>query len=286
MAMSLAELTQKLNQNTYTPRTDEQLKTEAENRYKSQYDQMRLTAQQSTETKDQAYQKQLTALQEALQQDQQTLAKSTADSLASANRYQVTRGMQRSSYGAANNARIQTVGQNNLTALLKQFETDKGEVESDRTLLARQLADTLAQYDIDYLNDVQAYIDEQKQIDYEREQEALKNQNDILMALYEYGQAASGGGGGGGSRRSSSGGGSSSAQTATTTGSSSLWDSLSGGSSTKTTNPIKTQAYAILDSMGSSSSKKSSTTSKTSSSSSKAKDYVKAMSGLSLSKKK
>lgn len=285
MAMSLAELTQKLNQNTYTPRTDEQLKTEAENRYKSQYDQMRLTAQQSTETKDQAYQKQLTALQEALQQDQQTLAKSTADSLASANRYQVTRGMQRSSYGAANNARIQTVGQNNLTALLKQFETDKGEVESDRTLLARQLADTLAQYDIDYLNDVQAYIDEQKQIDYEREQEALKNQNDILMALYEYGQAASGGGGGG-SRRSSSGGGSSAAKTATTTSSSSLWDSLSGGSSSKTTNPIKTQAYAILDSMGSSSSKKSSTTSKTSSSSSKAKDFAKAMSGLSLSTKK
>lgn len=285
MAMSLAELTQKLNQNTYTPRTDEQLKTEAESRYKSQYDQMRLTAQQSTETKDLAYQKQLTALQEALQQDQQTLAKSTADSLASANRYQVTRGMQRSSYGAANNARIQTVGQNNLTALLKQFETDSGEVESDRALLARQLADTLAQYDIDYLNDVQAYIDEQKQIDYDREQEALKNQNNILMALYEYGQAASGGGSGGSSRRYSSGGGSSAAQAEVATDTSSLWDSLSGGSSSQLAaagNVVKSIGKVV----GNATKKlSSSVTPKKSTTSSKAKDYAKVMSGLSLSKK-
>lgn len=285
MAMSLAELTQKLNQNTYTPRTDEQLKTEAESRYKSQYDQMRLTAQQSTETKDLAYQKQLTALQEALQQDQQTLAKSTADSLASTNRYQVTRGMQRSSYGAANNARIQTVGQNNLTALLKQFETDSGEVESDRALLARQLADTLAQYDIDYLNDVQAYIDEQKQIDYDREQEALKNQNNILMALYEYGQAASGGGSGGSSRRYSSGGGSSAAQAEVATDTSSLWDSLSGGSSSQLAaagNVVKSIGKVV----GNATKKlSSSVTPKKSTTSSKAKDYAKVMSGLSLSKK-
>lgn len=204
MAMSLAQLTNSLNQELYTPRTDEQLQTEAENRYKSQYDQMRLTAQQSTQTKDQAYQKQLTALGEALEQDQKTLAKSTADSLASASRYLTTRGMQRSSYGGANAARIQTTGQNNLTALLKQFETDAGAVESDRALLAQQLADTLAQYDIDYLNDIQAYITEQKQIDYEREQEAIKNRNNILMALYEYGQQASKSSGGGGSRRRSS----------------------------------------------------------------------------------
>lgn len=204
MAMTLNELTQKLNQETYVPRTDEQLKSEAEKRYASIYGQKKLTAQQNYDASDLAYQKQLQALTDTLALNQQTLQKETANSIANANRYQITRGMQRSSYGAANNARLEAAGNANLAQLLRQYGTDAGNIESNRTLLARQLADTLAQYDIDYLNDINAYIDEQKQIDYDREQAALQNQNQILMALYEYGKAA--GGGGGGSRRSSGGG--------------------------------------------------------------------------------
>ena len=204
MAMTLNELTQKLNQETYVPRTDEQLKSEAEKRYASIYGQKKLTAQQNYDASDLAYQKQLQALTDTLALNQQTLQRETANSIANANRYQITRGMQRSSYGAANNARLEAAGNANLAQLLRQYGTDAGNIESNRTLLARQLADTLAQYDIDYLNDINAYIDEQKQIDYDREQAALQNQNQILMALYEYGKAA---GGGGGSRRSYSSGG-------------------------------------------------------------------------------
>ena len=229
MALTLAQLTEQLNQELYTPRTDEQLRTEAENRYKSQYNKMNLAAKQATETKDLAYQRQLKALEDALAVNQQSLIKDTADSLASANRYQVTRGMQRSSYGAANAARIQNVGQNNLTSLLKQYDTDRGDIETNRTLLAGQLAETLAQYDIDMVSDINKYIDEQKQLDYEREQAAIKNKNDILMALYEYGQAAAKkSGGGGSSRRSYSSGG---ATTQTDAGNtSSLWDDLNSSS--------------------------------------------------------
>lgn len=224
MALTLAQLTEQLNQELYTPRTDEQLRTEAENRYKSQYNKMNLAAKQATETKDLAYQRQLKALEDALAVNQQSLIKDTADSLASANRYQVTRGMQRSSYGAANAARIQNVGQNNLTSLLKQYDTDRGDIETNRTLLAGQLAETLAQYDIDMVSDINKYIDEQKQLDYEREQAAIKNKNDILMALYEYGQAAAKkSGGGGSSRRSYSNGGT---VPAPETPTSSLWDDL------------------------------------------------------------
>lgn len=226
MALTLAQLTEQLNQELYTPRTDEQLRTEAENRYKSQYNKMNLAAKQATETKDLAYQRQLKALEDALAVNQQSLIKDTADSLASANRYQVTRGMQRSSYGAANAARIQNVGQNNLTSLLKQYDTDRGDIETNRTLLAGQLAETLAQYDIDMVSDINKYIDEQKQLDYEREQAAIKNKNDILMALYEYGQAAAKkSGGGGSSRRSYSSGGTTTQTDAGST--SSLWDDLS-----------------------------------------------------------
>ena len=209
--MTVDELASSLNQDLYTPRTDEELQSAAEKKYQTIYNQQKQTAQQRYETTDLAYKNQLKALEDTLAQDQMALAKSTADSIASQNRYMTTRGMQRSSYGAANQARIQSVGQNNLTALLKQYATDAAGIESNRTLLAQQLADSLAQYDIDYLNDVQAYIEDQKQIDYEREQAALKNQNDVLMALFEYSQKYGniGGGGGGSGYKKSSGSGSS-----------------------------------------------------------------------------
>ena len=188
MAMTLNELTQKLNQNPYGPRTDDQLKSEAENRYASIYNQKKLTAQQNYDTSDLAYQKQLQSLTDTLALNSETLKKETANSIANANRYQVTRGMQRSSYGAANNARLESAGNANLAQLLRQYSTDAGSIESNRTLLAQQLADTLAQYDIDYLNDINAYIDEQKQLDYDRQVAAQQYANDLNIQLFQLNQ--------------------------------------------------------------------------------------------------
>ena len=141
-------------------------------------------------------------LQDTLASNQQELLKNVQDSIASADRYTITRGMQRSSYGAANRANIQGKGQQSLAALLKQYSTDAGGIESSRTLLAQQLADTLAQYDIDYQNDVLAYIDEQKQLDYDRKVAADQYANQLQMQLFEYNQryGSSGGSGGGGRR--------------------------------------------------------------------------------------
>ena len=202
--MTVEQLQDALKDPSYTARTDEQLQSEAQNRYTSTYNQKKLAAQQNYDTTDLAYQQQLKTLQDTLASNQQALAKNTMDSIASADRYTVTRGMQRSSYGAANRASIQNKGNESLAALLKQYSTDAGGIENNRTLLARQLADTLAQYDIDYLNDVQAYIDEQKQVDYERQAAATEAANALQMQLFEYSQKY-GKSSGGGSRRSSSG---------------------------------------------------------------------------------
>ena len=200
--MTVKDLTNALIMDSYTPRTDEELKSAAENRYSSVYDQKRLTAQQNYQTSDQAYQQQLKQLQDTLASNQQELLKNVQDSIASADRYTITRGMQRSSYGAANRANIQGKGQQSLAALLKQYSTDAGGIESNRTLLAQQLADTLAQYDIDYQNDVLAYIDEQKQLDYDRKVAADQYANQLQMQLFEYNQRyGSRGGSGGGGRR-------------------------------------------------------------------------------------
>lgn len=201
--MTVEQLQAALKDPSYTARTDEQLQSEAQNRYTSTYNQKKLAAQQNYDTTDLAYQQQLKTLQDTLASNQQALAKNTMDSIASADRYTVTRGMQRSSYGAANRANIQNKGNESLAALLKQYSTDAGGIENNRTLLARQLADTLARYDIDYLNDVQAYIDEQKQVDYERQAAATEAANALQMQLFEYSQKYGKSGGGG--RRSSSG---------------------------------------------------------------------------------
>ena len=205
--MTVQELTDALNMETYTPRTDEQLRTEAENRYNSVYNQRRQTARQNYAARDLAFQQQLAPLQDTLANNQQDLMRSVQDSIASADRYTVTRGMQRSSYGAANRANIQNRGNQSLTALLRQYATDANGIANNRTLLAQQLADTLAQYDTDYQNDVLAYIDEQRQTDYDRRVAANQYANQLQMQLFEYSQKHGSSGGGGGSRRSYAGSG-------------------------------------------------------------------------------
>lgn len=224
--MTLDELTQSLRTNKYTPRTDDQLQQEAQNRYSSTYNQKRQTAQQSYDTKNLAYENQMQNLQDTLRQNQQELARQTENSRLQAARYQITRGMQRSSYGAANDANIMNSGLGEQQKLMNQFSTDSNVIKSNQTLLAQQLADTLAGYDIDYLNDVNAYIDEQKQLDYDRQTAADKTYNDLQMALYEYGQNARSGGS---SRRRSSGtSGNTNTDDAGNTNNS-LWDSLNNG---------------------------------------------------------
>ena len=184
--MSYNTLKNSLKTNDYTPRTDEQLRTEAQNKYAATYNQQKLAAQQSYDTNDQIYQQQLTSLADDLKNSQQEVIKSTADSAASANRYNVTRGMARASFATANNARIQSQGIGNLAKLQNQYSSNVGSIQAKRTQLAQQLADTLAQYEIDNVNKVNTYIDEQKQLDYDRKVAADKAYNDIQMALYQY----------------------------------------------------------------------------------------------------
>lgn len=188
MAMTLKQLTKSLKTNEYTPRTDAQLRTEAENRFASTFNQQKLAAQQSYEASDQAYQQQLQTLADDLALGQQQITKETASSAASADRYSLTRGMGRASYTVANKARIQNQGINNLANLMKQYSSNVSGVQASRTQLAQKLADTLAQYEIDHQNDINNYIDEQKQLDYDRKVAADAAFNQVQMALYGYGK--------------------------------------------------------------------------------------------------
>lgn len=186
--MTYDQLAAALKTNDYTVRTDDELRTEAQNKYASTYNQKNLAAQQSYATSDLAYQQQLQTLADELATSQQQTIKDTADSVASADRYSLTRGMGRASYSVANRAKIQNQGIDNLASIMKQYSSNVGSVQSSRTQLAQQLADTLAQYEIDYQNDLNSYIDEQKKLDYDRKVAADEAYNKVQMALYEYGR--------------------------------------------------------------------------------------------------
>lgn len=231
--MTLNQLTSALKMNEFEARSDEALQAEAEARVAENYDVMRSAAQQRQSAVDAAYQMELDSLAETLAAGNQTLSAAAARSNAAIDKYINTRSIQRSSYGAGSQASTAEVLKKAAAALQQQYDTASSGVENSRILLAQQLAATLAQYDKDYLTDVQAYIDEQKQLDYDRKVEADAAYNELQMALYEYGQARSGSS----SRRSTSSSGTSSSSTSGSTG---LFESLGSGSKSSGGIPVIT----------------------------------------------
>lgn len=219
MAMTVDELRRQLTMDTYTPKTDEQMREEANQQYASQYNQKKLSAQQTYDQTDLALSSQLASLGQSYEKQREAAAKATRASQSSLDRYSLQRGMQRSSFNAASQANILSEGEKNI-AEINQTETNaRQSLESQRAQLASQLAAQLGQYDVDYANDVQAYFNQLKQQDETARTEADKYRNQLLMALYEYEQQNSGSSsGGGGSGSSSRGGGSSSSSTVITGG--------------------------------------------------------------------
>ena len=220
MAMSLNELTNSLRMEEFAGRTDEQLQQEAEQRIGESYGVMREAATQRQAAIDEAYARELSSLANTLSEGQQAVAQQAARSNAAIDDYVYGRSMQRTSYGANSKGSIGTNLAKAAQVLQRQYDTASSGVENSRILLAEQLAGTLAQYDKDYLTDVQAYIDAQKQIDYDRKVAADAEYNALQMQLFELGKAGSRSGGG--SRKKSSGSSSSSS------GGNGLWNALKG----------------------------------------------------------
>ena len=214
MAMTVDELRRQLTMDTYTPKTDEQMREEANQQYASSYNQKKLSAQQTYDQTDLALTNQLASLGQSYEKQREAARKATRASQSSLDRYSLQRGMQRSSFNAASQANILSEGEKTL-ADINQTETNaRQSLESQRTQLASQLAAQLGQYDVDYANDVQAYFNQLKQQDETAKTEADKYRNQLLMALYEYEQQNSGGSSGGGGSGSRGGSASSSSSTA------------------------------------------------------------------------
>lgn len=185
MPTTIEELQQKLNSSTYTPKTDEQIQTEAQNKYKGVYEQNKLNAQQNYDTTAQALKNQLATLGTAYERQAKQARENTALSVSAADRRSLGRGMQRSSYNAATLANLQALGNETLAGIEADRTAAEAAIAERQTLAAQQLQQQLAQLDSSYASDVQAAIDALRNQDYERQTEATQYANALLLQMYE-----------------------------------------------------------------------------------------------------
>lgn len=177
----------------YTPRTDEELRTVAENKYNSLYNQKTLAAQQSYDTTANSIQNQLNALATSYNKNVRDTTANIKSALSSQSNSALKRGMGRSSYNLATMGGIQSSGVQTLADLLQSKSDSENELNSNLTLAAQQLAETLAGYQVDKESDILSYMDELRDTDYERQQTALANkqsaldtQNELIQWLANY----------------------------------------------------------------------------------------------------
>ena len=204
MGVSFADLQKQLTQAAYTPLTDEQMQQQAQNRFASTYDQQRIGAQQAFDQTALALQQQRDQLAVNYGSQYSAAEKATRQSLSNADRYSIQRGMQRSSYNNATLANIGLEGNKTQNAILQGLTTAQGDVDEQSTLLQQQLAQQLSAFGTQQQSDIQAYIDQLRQQEYERTTAAKQYADELQMRMYEYTQAAKGSSGGGGGSSGSS----------------------------------------------------------------------------------
>ena len=182
----LQELIEGLQTSTYVPKSQEELQQKAQNRYQSVYDQKRLSAQQEYERNAAALDKQLAGLGAAYDKQREESAKSYAQAYSQADRNLLSKGMQRSSYGAQVLSNVQLEGAEAQQEISDQEAAKRLGLEDEQALLAQQLAAQLKSYDAQQAADILAYMEELEQQEYDREQQAIQYQNNLSMQIYEY----------------------------------------------------------------------------------------------------
>jgi hypothetical protein len=183
---TLQGLIASLQNNTYTPPTQEQMQQTASNRYQSHYAQLGLAAQQAQQTTDLSLQQQL-ANQASMYDRQLTQnAENYRRAYSQADRQALGRGMQRSSYNAQTLANVNIAGNRAANEIMDARTQAAGQIEAQRTQLAQQLAQQLQQYSASQASDILAYIDELESQGYDRLTQAQQYNNSLASQIYQF----------------------------------------------------------------------------------------------------
>ena len=168
----------------YVPKTTAENRARAQDEYKSYYDQLRLNAQQQQQQADLALQQQRAGLQDTYDRQREASAKEYRQRLSQADQHMLSRGMQRSSYGAQIRANIGQQGAEAQQRLWDAQGTAEGNIDAQRAQLAQQLGAQLRQYDASRAADVLKRTRELDDQEYERQQadQARRDQTGMQLA--------------------------------------------------------------------------------------------------------
>ena len=184
--ISLNDLLKQYNSTpVYKQKTAAQIKKQAQGEYKSYYDQLRLSAKQQQQQSDLALQQQRDALQATYDKQREASEKNYRMRYSQADRQMLSRGMQRSSYGAQVLANIDLEGAEAIQDLYDQQGNAEGNIDAQRAQLAQQLAAQLSQYDAGEAADVLKRIRELEDQDYQRGVESAQNRNQLSTQIYQ-----------------------------------------------------------------------------------------------------
>lgn len=189
---SVDELAESLSASQFTPKTDAELRAQAETMYKNQRDQAILSAQQSHDRSVAALNSQLAALDTAYARQAEQQKRATAASRANADRQSLSRGMQRSSYNNATLANIDLAGEKALAQIVQNQTNDVNSVNSQISQLQQQLQQNISSANSSFENSVLAKLAELQADQYSKQQTAQATNNDILMQLYQLQKNAEG----------------------------------------------------------------------------------------------
>ena len=175
-ADALKKLLEQYNQtSSYVPKTADQIRQQAQGEYQSYYDQLRLAAQQAQARNDLA-----------LQQQREASQKEYENAYSRADRQQLSRGMQRSSYTAQVLANLTKEGAEAQQELWDAQGAAEGNIDAQRTQLAAQLADQLSQYSASEAADVLARIKQLEDQEYDRGRENDQYKNSLSAQIYQF----------------------------------------------------------------------------------------------------
>lgn len=186
-ATSLSQLAAALQEMNYTPRTEAERRTIAENLYKNSLEQAMLSAQQQYDTSNLALQNQLNTLGTNYDRQLEAQREANAQTYSQADRAALQRGMQRSSYNLSRLANIALQGDEALANIQQDRTNAVNNITSQQALLSKQLAQSQASANTQYQNSILAYMQQLEDQDYQRSLTANTNYNNLQMQLYELG---------------------------------------------------------------------------------------------------
>ena len=177
----------------YNPRSDDQLRSIAEQQYQSYYDQLRLAAQQKSDRETTALEGQRAGIQRSYQQQLDDSAKQYRQAYSQTDRETLRRGMQRSSYAAQRLANVQQEGAEAGQRIREAQTSAEGNLDAQIAQISGQLADTLAGYDAGQAADVMKRYNELTSEEYERGREAAQYAESLRQwqAQFDQGKAQS-----------------------------------------------------------------------------------------------